>query len=390
MQEYIININLCVLILSFSFLVTLLTCILAVVNSASNDAVHKTNHKDICWAATHPITSTISTITALNSHTMRQIYSVSNINICANPFPINKNKTQPETLDRDHAIGNAEVQFTWFNWSTLISKLGFVLKSDNIHPNVQLRNSFYSQFPQNKYIMEDQESLSNGDADASWIDPIIDSKHPEYDINDRILGVDKNRCFIELADILMFRFLRWDGNNTKSNKRVTFPATLNMNKYVWNADGVNDSHNSQYPHFGDTGPYVYTLSFVVIHRGSLSSGHYVCLTIDSNHKCYLFDDSKYHECNGNKYTEYFGNNRRGFNAYILGYTRRNTGNKRLIAPLANGVHDNADIGTNEAMNNQSDEDDIDMNEDVNNTESHHANENVDNRRYPLRSRGKPT
>eukprot|EP01083_Nonionella_stella_P159889 522066_1 len=46
-----------------------------------------------------------------------------------------------------------------FNWSVLVSKLGFVLKSDNIHPNVQLRTSFYSQFPQNKYIMEDQESI---------------------------------------------------------------------------------------------------------------------------------------------------------------------------------------------------------------------------------------
>eukprot|EP01083_Nonionella_stella_P159890 522067_1 len=84
---------------------------------------------------------------------------------------------------------------------------------------------------------------------VSWIGPIIDSNHPDYDINDRILGVDKNRCFIELADILMFRFLRWNTNNRKSNKRVTFPATLNMNKYVWNADGVNDSHNKQYPHF---------------------------------------------------------------------------------------------------------------------------------------------
>eukprot|EP01083_Nonionella_stella_P064008 166448_1 len=125
-------------------------------------------------------------------------------------------------------------------------------------------------------------------------------------------------------------------------------------------------------------------------RGSLRAGHYVCLTVDSNDKCYLFDDNKYHECNGTQYKKYFGNNTRGFNVYMLRYTRRNTGNKRLIVPLANGVHDNADIGTNEAMNNQSDEDDIDMNEDVNNTESHHANENVDNRRYPLRSRGKPT
>eukprot|EP01083_Nonionella_stella_P311594 1111524_1 len=101
----------------------------------------------------------------------------------------------------------------------------------------------------------------------------------------------------------MFRFLRWNGRSRKSNKRVTFPVTLNMNKYVWNADGVNDSHNSQDPHFADTGPYVYQLSFVVIHRGSLSSGHYMCLTIDSN-------DNKYHECNGTEYREYFGNNKR--------------------------------------------------------------------------------
>eukprot|EP01083_Nonionella_stella_P292556 994969_1 len=126
-----------------------------------------------------------------------------------------------------------------FNWSALMSKLGFVLRSDKIHPNVQLRKHFYRQFHQNNYNREDEESiidlditkhtledciqeyikpLSNGDVDTSWIDPIIDSKHPEYDRNDRILGVDKNRCFIELADILMFRFLRWNGRSRKSNK----------------------------------------------------------------------------------------------------------------------------------------------------------------------------
>eukprot|EP01083_Nonionella_stella_P078176 213794_1 len=111
--------------------------------------------------------------------------------------------------------------------------------------------------------------------------------------------------------------------NSKSTRRVTYPLELNMNGLVYNANGVTSTENPMYSSYGDDGPYKYSLRWVIIHSGTLQSGHYKCLSVDINGKCHLFSDNKHRPCGSGQYTDYFGDGRRPRceTAYILEYVK---------------------------------------------------------------------
>eukprot|EP01084_Bolivina_argentea_P106329 190301_1 len=178
------------------------------------------------------------------------------------------------------------------------------------------------------------EYIANKDPNANrWIDPI----DGVTDLNTRIHNVQKYNCFTDLPNILIFRLKRWTavmvGNNLrkrKSNKKISYPSRLNMNKYIYKSDGIEKCKNRFYSHYPDTGPYVYDLRFIIIHSGSLNRGHYKCMTIDSDKKCYVFSDADYKTFTLSRYKSYFGG--KNENAYMLGYVRQNKHDEYLITP----------------------------------------------------------
>lgn len=75
-------------------------------------------------------------------------------------------------------------------------------------------------------------------------------------------------------EILSVQLTRVDYTNKKNNSAVKIPPTLNLNKYA-----VQDDKSGQYE-----------LVAVIKHRGTPSSGHYICAARGPDGKWHSFDD----------------------------------------------------------------------------------------------------
>eukprot|EP01083_Nonionella_stella_P219223 785499_1 len=96
-----------------------------------------------------------------------------------------------------------------------------------------------------------------------------------------------------------------------------------MNQFVYNPNGSSSNSNPFYKTYANDGPYIYSLRFIIVHSGTLESGHYKCMTADAMDKYHLFSDRDHNACRSKEYTNYFGHKRRPRceTAYVLGYVK---------------------------------------------------------------------
>ncbi|KAJ6170981.1 hypothetical protein N7470_000048 [Penicillium chermesinum] len=88
-----------------------------------------------------------------------------------------------------------------------------------------------------------------------------------------------------LPAILCMQLKRYEHNSTSSEKvngHIDFPLTLNMLPYTVKKDKERV----------DTSRYIYDLSTVVVHQGTMDSGHYFAYTRVAGDKWVLMDDNK--------------------------------------------------------------------------------------------------
>ena len=162
------------------------------------------------------------------------------------------------------------------------------------------------------------------------IEKFIEPVHYEMTINDTTKEkkpVTSNNCFVDLPEVLHVSLKRMNReNNSKNNKKISFPSRLNMNHLVYNGAGRKSNRNNKYyPHYDRKGPYIYDLKFVIVHKENVRNknmGHYICLSNDSNSWWNICDDDDCEWTNCRQYQKYFGGRRDLPSAYVLGYVKQ--------------------------------------------------------------------
>ena len=131
------------------------------------------------------------------------------------------------------------------------------------------------------------------------------------------------------------------GVHYKKTNRITYTNVLNLNHVVKNDtdNKCTDTEcdiNTLYSHYKHNGPYIYTLKGVVLHRGTLRSGHYIFLDFNQlNNECTSLNDTLVSgPCSDETIQETYGSNERQFDrniftAYAFLYEKKNV-DKRFL------------------------------------------------------------
>eukprot|EP01084_Bolivina_argentea_P128604 227296_1 len=107
---------------------------------------------------------------------------------------------------------------------------------------------------------------------------------------------------------------------------------LNLNCLIYNSDGVSNRENNKYPHYPQTGEFVYDLRGLLVHCGAFrgrGGGHYIALVSDVQNNWYNIDNDDVTPINNIKrdVTKYFG----GTNCVMMAmYIKRGCDNKYIF------------------------------------------------------------
>ncbi|OAA61105.1 AMP-binding enzyme [Niveomyces insectorum RCEF 264] len=166
---------------------------------------------------------------------------------------------------------------------------------------------------------------------------------PEYKCDQcrRIDTTEKCVRLVRLPDLLCISFRRFQGNEydgfRKNNTAVVFPVDgLDMTPYTVQArtasadqaaDGIDPQTDTQF-----RGPFVYDCYAVIVHSGTLKSGHYRAFIKDEGaadtHQWYHFDDAEVEPVTigsndgRDMARRLYRDNNNGASAYMVFYKRR--------------------------------------------------------------------
>eukprot|EP01080_Neovahlkampfia_damariscottae_P002445 gene2445-3155_t len=160
----------------------------------------------------------------------------------------------------------------------------------------------------------------------------------------------KGSIFEKLPDILTLHLKRfdidyesYDFRHIKLNNQVIFPMTLNMNKYI----SKNEEKKENF----------YELTSVLIHSGSLSSGHYYAYIKNEKNEWFEFNDSNVSKIEFEDIEKAYGDENSKSNAYMLLYSRENNSLSNEIKNL-NKIKNEFDLIPSSILNEIEKENDI--------------------------------
>ena len=145
------------------------------------------------------------------------------------------------------------------------------------------------------------------------------------------------------------------GPNGKIYDKFEYPINLNMNKYVYNENGWGQNSNGVYDAFPNNHIYIYKLSGIVVHRGTINAGHYMYIQVNDKNEWYLIDNHNVHSIPSDYYTTTFGGNTMGNHAVYLLYHQIKHKQQKLILSDINTL----ELQTVQLDSTQIDEADID-------------------------------